>query len=345
MKKQKFILLACCCLIWNAFFSQTNLVPNFSFEQRDTCPTVGDQIQYCTGWFKSSGNSSTFLTNTTPDYYNACSPDTLMGVPRSSTGFQYAHRNCNAYVGLVSYEIPGYPNYREHVGIQLSSPLVIGQKYFLSFYTVMGGDLLEGGYYYTMPSNKIGMKLSTIPFTENNPAPINNFAHLYLQSVLNDTLNWTLVSGSIIADSSYKYLALGNFFDDANTDTVHWNCSQCQNIFGYFLLDDICISTDSLLCNGGINSMTCTTSINEINSDFELKLFPNPVSDFLTISIRGNMEAEVLIYDIYGAVAFATVIKGRSILVNLSTLPSGTYALKIVNKTKNNYTTKKIIKL
>jgi len=187
MKKLVLIFLTIFILKKSSFvIAQINLVPNFSFEQNDTCPNTEDQIQYALGWAKYSCNSPYIST---PDYYNICSPDTLMGIPKSSTGFQNAHRNCTAYAGLVSYSIPGWPNYREHIGIQLSSPLTIGQKYFLSFYTVMGGDILQGGYYYCMPSDKMGMRLSTVAYNPSNPAPIDNFAHLYVSTVLNDTLN------------------------------------------------------------------------------------------------------------------------------------------------------------
>ena len=320
-----------------------NLVPNFSFEQYDTCPNAEDQVQYALGWSKYSSNS--IPANTTPDYYNACSPDTLFGVPKSLAGFQYAHRNCSAYVGLVTFD-NSYPNYREHIGIQLTSPLVIGQKYFLSFYTVMGGDILEGGYYFSMPTDKIGMRLSTIPFNENAPAPINNFAHLYLQTVQNDTLNWTRISGSVIADSAYKYLILGNFFDDAHTDTVHWNCPQCQNISGYSLVDDVCISTDSLLCNGGIDAIPCATSIYEQIKDERISVFPNPATDIVTIIFEDNQSFEVNFFDILGRLYYSEKLNSKnSISINLLLYPSGVYFLKMINKEDNKTIIKKIIKL
>src|SRR3989337_4111166 len=63
-------------------FSQTNLVPNFSFEQYSTCPTGQDQIQYATGWSKYS------ISTSTPDYYNACAPSSGFGVPKSLACYQ-----------------------------------------------------------------------------------------------------------------------------------------------------------------------------------------------------------------------------------------------------------------
>lgn len=58
-------------------YCQLNLVPNFSFEIYDTCPNTQVKIQYAMGWSKYSFGIST------PDYYNACSPDTVLGVPNN----------------------------------------------------------------------------------------------------------------------------------------------------------------------------------------------------------------------------------------------------------------------
>ncbi|MEW6469357.1 MAG: T9SS type A sorting domain-containing protein [Bacteroidota bacterium] len=342
LKAQVFIalILAICC---KKVQGQINLVPNFSFEIYDTCPNTVDQIHFATGWRKYSSNS--VPDNTTPDYYNACSSDTLFGVPKSINNFQYALRNCNAYVGLATFS-SGYPNFREHIGIQLTSPLVIGQKYFLSFYSVMGGDVLQGGYYFCMPSDKIGMRLSTIPFNENSPTPIDNFAHLYLQTAQNDTLGWARISGSITADSAYQYLVLGNFFDDANTDTIHWNCPQCQNIFGYFLVDDVCVSTDSMLCNGGIDILPCMTSIFEQVAEEEIEAFPNPTTDMVTISFKDNYSYTVDLYSMVGALYYSDNSSGSdSISIRLQSYPAGIYFLKITNKKSNRVIAKKIIKL
>ena len=116
-----------------------NLVPNFGFEQYSSCPSMEDQVQFCDGWSKYSNSSST------PDYYNSCSPY-FFSVPQSQALYQPDHRNCGAYMGLATWSF-NLTDYREQIGIQLTQPLVIGQKYYLSFYTVMGGTF-DTGYYY-----------------------------------------------------------------------------------------------------------------------------------------------------------------------------------------------------
>jgi len=314
-----------------------NLVPNYSFEQYDTCPSLGDQIQYATGWSKYSSS------NTTPDYYNTCSSSNAQGIPQSFWCYQPEHRNCNAYAGLVTWS--SVANYREYTGIQLSQPLTIGQNYFISFITVMG-ELFDGTYYNSMPTNNIGIRLSTVAFNGSNPCPMNNFAHLYYIPILNDTINWYRVSGSIIADSAYNYLVIGNFFDNINTDTLQYTCSTCVNNLGYYLVDDVCLSTDSLLCNGGIDELQCITGVNEIIFTDGVKIFPNPVSDFVTLLFHNNRNMKIILYDILGKEIFANYISNKnSVNINLSSFHSGTYFLKILNADSNYPIIKKIIKL
>jgi len=311
-------------------------VPNFSFEQYDTCPNSADKIQYAVGWSKYS------IWASTPDYYNACSSS--FGVPDNVISYQPAHRNCNAYAGIVTWGSAG--NDREYIGIQLDETLTVGQKYFISFYAVMGGEKKIGAYYFEMPSNNIGIRLSTIAYNGNYPCPIDNFAHLNYPSILNDSINWTRISGSIIADSAYDYLIVGNFFDDPHTDTLHYNCDSCINNYSYYLIDDICISTDSSFCNGGIDILPCNAGVNEIAFDNDINIFPNPCIDFLNISSIENLNAEIIIYNLLGKIIYRNEISNKNNLaINLSNFPSGYYSLIINNKKDKTLITKKIIKL
>jgi hypothetical protein len=150
------------CLLSFPFYlkSQVNLVPNPSFEDTAYCPMLTDQVNASLFW-QNYGNS--------PDYFNSCSP--AMNVPNAQTGFQYAHSG-NAMMGLVTYvwpSSPGWPSYREYIGTQLLSPLVVGQKYYLSFYINFAG-YLNG--WQKIGADKLGLKFSTVAFSETAPPPL-----------------------------------------------------------------------------------------------------------------------------------------------------------------------------
>ncbi len=301
-----------------SLFGQQNLVPNFSFEQLDTCPYLEDQIQFATGWSKYSAN------NTTPDYFNSCA-SSFFNVPNCGGGYQSAHRNCDGFAGLVTFYFTS--NYREYIGIQLTQPLTVGQKYFLSFYTVLS-EQHYGSVYQGMPSNNIGMRLSTVAYNGNSPTPIDNFAHLFSASVINDSINWQRISGSIIADSAYNFVIIGNFFTDLNTDTLQYNCTSCQNVDSYYYVDDICVSSDSLLCNGGIDLLPCITSVSEQNLSDKINIFPNPSNGLFNIECKQI----IMYYEIQnclGKVILASDSDLNKETIDLSHAGPGIYFLKV----------------
>jgi hypothetical protein len=319
---RKFLLLF--SLAFSLAAQAQNLVPNYSFEQYDTCPNLGDQIQYATGWSKYSA------LITTPDYYNACSPSNQVGVPQNFWGYRTEHRGCSAFAGIATYSITA--GYREVIGIRLSQPLIIGQQYFISFYTVFG-EIHSGNFYSTMPSNNIGMRLSTVAYSPSNPVPIDNFAHLHSTAIISDSINWNLISGSIIADSAFDYLIIGNFYSDINTDTLNYNCPTCLNNFSYYYIDDVCVSTDSLLCNGGIAELPCVTSVNEISTSDGINLFPNPASENLTIESTVSFEKKYLtIYNAFGSEVLKQNFSSERHSVDISGWAEGIYIAEIRNE-------------
>jgi hypothetical protein len=164
-----------------------NLVPNPSFEIFDTCPDAYNEVNRAQGW-RSFGN--------TPDYFNSCDSDStfnIVGVPQNGLGYQFAATG-NAYCGLYTYYTS--PNtYREYIGSQLTDTLKINHKYFVSF-------KVSATFYvaYWCFSDKVGILFSTVAYSAPSPPALNNFAHIYSHSIISDTMNWTTVSGSFIAD-------------------------------------------------------------------------------------------------------------------------------------------------
>lgn len=242
-----------------------NLVPNPSFENYISCPVNHGEINQCQSWMSFGGN---------PDYFNACSPDTMVSVPKNDFGFQYAATG-NAYCGFVnSSGGPAPPP--EYLGASLLQPLVAGQKYFASF------KISSTSFY--CASNKMGISFSTVPFDSSNPPPLNNNAFVYTDSIINDTANWYQIKGSFIADSNYTYVMIGNFFS---------NGSSCPagTYISYYYVDDVCLSTDSLTCYSFV-------AIHELNDGGEIISFPNPFTDILNIKTGKNELSELLVYDI-----------------------------------------------
>ena len=298
--------------------SAQNLVPNPSFEDTGVC---GCPI----GIGQSALPSEWYVYERTPDYFNVCSPQTNNNsIPSSSWGYQYPAFG-DAYCGAWSYQTI-QPNTREYLGIQLLIPTVVGQKYYASM-KVSLAEISNCGI------NKIGILFSNIP----PPVPIcysysfdstlrNNYAQIYSLDKITDTSIWTNISGSFIADSVYKYIIIGNFFKDNETDTTILGPPKIFGYGAYYYLDDIYISTDS---NSEI-----------IQGFFEasIEIFPNPVNSILHIYCKKKQDIIIKIYNITGELLLQTKKSDTNIDIDFSQYSNGIYFLqiktdkKIINK-------------
>ncbi|MCY7410102.1 MAG: T9SS type A sorting domain-containing protein [Chitinophagales bacterium] len=258
--KYSFLLVI---LFIGLYSKAQNLVPNPSFEDTISCPNDFNQIERAIGWINFGAS---------PDYFNKCSSFIGSTVPSSYGGYQEPSTG-HAYAGIITYDIPPPGNYREFIGALLLQSLEIGSKYKISLevssgYNVHQFEIIE------CFCNKLGVLFSTIPYSVPFPAPINNYSHFAVDSIIQDTLNWVNISGCFIADSNYKYVIIGNFFDDLHTD---WICDSINmNSFAYYFIDDVSVYKVSEDCvTGGINYLNTETA--------SIRIFPNPSHDFFYI--------------------------------------------------------------
>lgn len=292
--------------------SAQNLVPNPSFEDTLHCPSHADNISDSFNWF-SSRNS--------PDYFNPCANaiTPYVGVPNNFPGHQTAQAG-NAYPGLVTFVSNPANSYREFISCQLVQALNVGTKYFVSAY-VSRGDTI----YYDCATNNMGFRFSTIPYyAAINPLQIDNFSHINLTSIVTNKNSWTKIGDSFFADSAYQYIIIGNFYDDSNTDTIE--CPTLSNYVAYYYIDNVCVSSDSVLC-----SMQTGTSIsNPLNNLTENYVFPNPVGDILKIRNLCRSKSFRLINSL-GINLLEGKLTDDLNLLDVSSLANGIFLLKIDN--------------
>jgi hypothetical protein len=300
-----------------------NLVPNSSFEDTIACPNSIDEVLYSTGWNK--------FGNGTPDYFNSCAsniPGNSVSVPQNDLGYQYP-ANGNAYCGFYSYDW-SINNYREYIGRQLSSPLIIGQNYYITFKVNLSNIDTSSVQSCNCASDKLGILFTTTSYYYDiwEPSSIKNFAHIYTNTIVSDTLNWTIIHSSFIADSAYKYITIGNFFSDTNTNIILLKGTKC---IAYYFVDEICVSTDSLTCNP-------PDEINE-NKFNVLKIFPNPASDEINIDISESYKnSNVIIYNVLGEKIKEYIVQPMANKIDISNLYQGVYFIQI------NFNNKTLIK-
>jgi hypothetical protein len=279
-----------------------NLVPNPSFEDTLACPDNQSQVYKALGWC-SFGNTS--------DYFNSCVIGAFsLSVPSNAQGYQFAVNNGNAYCGLYTRwsSLPYDTLYREFIGSQLSSPLMPNTKYFIRI-KVSRADGIK------CATNKLGVLFSTVPYSENNPVPINNFAHIFTNNIISDTANWTTINGSFTADSAYEYIIIGNFFYNYLTDTLSFDGLPCT---AYYYVDDIYVSTDS------INGITQNLIENSIN------ISPNPANNTINLTFpKNNCNAIITISDLHGIFQKKYFSSNQLLLIDTKDFNSGLFLVNI----------------
>ncbi|HOZ87791.1 MAG TPA: hypothetical protein PL029_08540, partial [Bacteroidia bacterium] len=163
--------------------SSQNLVPNPSFEDTTGCPEIWSEIDKAKGW-----NACGYGT---PDFFCNCpKAGNLMGVPFNFNGFQLA-RTGNGYAGIYTYN-GSVPTGVEIITAKLVTPLIKGGKYYVKFFVSRADD--------TLSVNKIGVRFSMDSCNKLSNVALNNFAHIYTNSVNTDRISWSQISGVLIAD-------------------------------------------------------------------------------------------------------------------------------------------------
>ncbi len=316
---KKIILLFCFVLGVASLRGQVNLVPNPSFEIH-TCPNSIGEINHLANWKVYSN---------TPDLFSSCAIGTIVSVPNNFIGYQQAHSG-NSYIGLWCYFTNTF--YREIVGVQLITPLSIGQKYFVKFDANF--TISYNGTSSDAAINKLGLKFSNTDYSINQNPPINNTADLISNGFITDTLNWTTVFGSFVADSAYNYLMLGNFFDDLHTPKIVYT-GGTPDSNSYYYLDDICVSTDSLFAY----NYTVTGIENKTLQD-NIRIYPNPTKEIVYIQAPlGKGSIEIKLFNSLGQQLSAiTILAEEPVPIDLSEYSDGLLFIEIsINNNKYHY--------
>lgn len=301
------LLLPCFC------FGQ-NLVPNPSFEDTVGCPTTVMEINKCADW--SSFRSS-------PDFFHSCAPQTpnWPSTPINFFGHQQPASG-DGYIGLYTL-LPQAITEKEAAGAQLSAPMIVGLKYYVSFQVSLADTFVDQCF-----TSKLGARFSMMSYSQGNPTSVNNTAHVYTDSIITDIDNWVQVAGSFTTDSAYQYVSIGSFFDDLNIDSF---CFDGNGVASYYYVDDVCVSTDSAFCANFV-------SVKEQIKQQTFTIYPNPTTGVATITNPDSYRDEqgitnVEVFDLFGrSVPFDFNI-GRSLL-DIRSSPQGVYFVRVGNSVR-----------
>ncbi len=318
----RLIFIPVFLLFFVPFSIAQNLVLNGDFETFSDCPNGLDQFIDANGWFPYRG---------TPDYFNSCDTTNYVGTPLNITnGFQYPLSG-NGYGGLIGLS---YNNDREIMGTELTSPLSIGQSYYVEFYwSRTFGGLAHNNC--NCASSYLGALFTTEAYNNMiNPIPVTNYAQVYDPELLADSTDWVKISGWFTADSAYTHLAIGDFFDLDSNEVAYYNGSaETLALKTYYYIEDVCVATDPAMC-GLVN-------VPEIKSNQNaLRLFPNPAESILNINTSLVIKA-ISIIDVNSRKLYEQNTSSKQI--DISGLTEGIYILIV--DTNRGILRKKFIKI
>jgi hypothetical protein len=147
------------------------------------------------------------------------------------------------------------------------------------------------------------------------------------------TYNYTISDPSWISFASYGSGGILNYYVYPNTTGYPGSVRT-----GYIYINDVTCSIND------VNTLTInqesSVGINEIGSDNTINIYPNPVTN--NITIETPQQATIEITDIQGRLIKTLEVNAGKTSVDVSTLPSGVYIVKA--KTEKGVTFKKIVK-
>jgi hypothetical protein len=113
-------------------------------------------------------------------------------------------------------------------------------------------------------------------------------------NVLNDTLNWTMISGLYTAAGGEQYITIGSFIPDNALTIINRGGTYP---FTSYAIEDVWVIDNSIL-----------TGAHEVSQDFDFNIFPNPGSDLFEMRfvLSGRENISMKLFDANGRLVKST---------------------------------------
>ena len=180
------------------------------------------------GWISNAN-----LTYAQYSYANACSTNSCCGVPSNTngSGWQYA-RTGNAMVDFW-FTLNDSSSRRIYIQTQLIDSLKANHCYYIEFYVNLFNDAQYA-------NNNISLLINDTAVESYGLKPI--YANPQIQQFgnpcISDTLNWVRVGGIYTAHGGEQFITIGNFTDDAHTDTL---LVRSNGMYSAYNIDDVSV--------------------------------------------------------------------------------------------------------
>ncbi len=251
----------------------------------------------------------------TADFFIAASTNTFAGSPLNRFGF-IAAKDGNNYIGLQLCPISYTYQVKEYLHQKLSSPLIAGKNYCLSFYTSKADRK-------SYAIKNIGAFFSTNTQSTGSLGYINAIPQVANQNgYISDTTNWIQIQGCFTAIGGEQFITIGNFNSNANTDTLYTgstNSISGDSEYAYYYIDDITLIDQT------------TVDVNELEKINPINVYPNPAANIINIKTSFVKEnTHVRIYNTIGDIVCKENIDSLNTSFNIGNLSNGVYFYEIL---------------
>lgn len=240
-------------LLHITLYSQiSNFINNGSFEEKYDCNTP-----YSSNKAKYWSNIGDDSTKAAGELLSFCSGL----VPKSDVGYQMP-KDDSSYVriGFLCTQPCNILYSRSYLKNRLKQNLGLGKTYCVKMYIVRQEKcpyaVSNFGFYF---GNEITdtIKLANAPITYLNPQVKNPSSN-----IISDTLNWTPITGTFVADGTEKYMIIGNFDSNAATTYSLVDTTFGNGVWAEYFIDAIsCIEVNLPAYAGPDKSITPGDSV------------------------------------------------------------------------------------
>jgi len=230
-RSMKNKLIIAFSLMASVGFSQTNLVPNPTFEKVEKKVKLKGEISGATPWVSPTlGKADLYIPKT--KNFDISLPENSYGKEKPMEGTGYA--------GFVAYSYKGKEP-RTYLQVKLTAKMELGKEYCVKYHVSLA-DLSK------YATNHLGAALTEKAMTANNSEILkfDDFVESRRLTVYETQYYWTPICGVYKSKGGEEYLTIGNFTEDEKLKTLKvkrprgFNKPQKYN--AYYYIDNVSIT-------------------------------------------------------------------------------------------------------
>ena len=296
MKKYIGISIVIIFLLFQKGYSQhcygVNLIPNASLDSFSICPYNYCQIAYAVPWAQP-------LSQSTSDVLNQCM---FSGAPTQFDTAYYRKTKWRTQ-GMAYLIVWDDGNWREYIEVPLKKQLEAGKCYYAEFYVLthdVSYKVIDAlGIYFSDTLVKVKSDSIIGPDTLFFVKPIYVVPQISnpIGRIIKDTVNWTKISGTFVANGTETAMIMGNFKynSDINWEILNnWPVQSTR----YFFDDFVVCSCDDTIPPEGPPNVVFIPNVFSPNGD--------AINDILYVRGEKVKEITFSIYNRWGELVFET---------------------------------------